>query len=262
MSLSDGVRSRPEANAVIAQLRVVEGDSAGARLSLQGPSFLIGLSPECQHRPRDYSVAEKHCEVLVKETHLAVRDLGSPVGTTLNGLRMTPDCLAKVRQGDRIRVGRSVFEVMIGESQALEHEGATTVAAQRLLQQRLGPPCQLSARERDLVHSRDLAGIPVHRIDLPRITDGTATQTWRRILRGLLDRPGPGRLVLDLRPVLECSVEAVDVLLAFQKRLTASGSAVKVCDVRPAVIQVLKEADIDRLICAALDPTDAVWSQW
>jgi anti-anti-sigma factor len=175
---------------------------------------------------------------------------------------MAPDCLARTRQGDRIGVGGSVYEVMVGEGDRRQGGGTAAAAAERLLQQRLGPRRPLSEWERGLLCTKDLAGIPVHAVGLRRVTDPSETRSWRGILRELANRPCAGRLVLDLRAVHALSVEAVDVLLAFRRRLEAVGSAVKVCDVRPPVLRVLQEAGADRVIPVVPDATEAVWSWW
>jgi anti-anti-sigma regulatory factor len=246
---------------VLAQLKVVQGGLPGAQIALQGPTVMIGHSPRCQVRPAGPSVASEHCEVVVGEGYVAVRDLGSPGGTLLNGLRMAPDCLATARPGDRITVGGSVYEVGFRNDERGDPDSAAATA-ERLLQQRLGARRRLSRGETRLVSTRDLAGIPVHTIGLWSITDPPTTRAWRAILNDLSSRPGVGRLVLDLRAVEACSEEAVDALLAFRRRIEAEGSVVKLCDVRPSVLAVLRQAGADRLIEVYQDASEAVWSRW
>src|SRR5581483_10557363 len=120
-------------------LRIVEGEPRGSMIPLHGPTFVIGHEPGSDWRPKDLTVADRHCELLVGGPRLAIRDLGSPSGTRLNGLRIIPECRAVLRPGDRIQIGETTLEVADGESAVPPEESDdSSLLAIRLLQRRLG----------------------------------------------------------------------------------------------------------------------------
>jgi pSer/pThr/pTyr-binding forkhead associated (FHA) protein len=57
----------------------------------------------------DLTVSSRHCEFLVEEGRLRVRDLGSANGTIVNGLQIESEC--ELTAGDRLLVGHTEIEV-------------------------------------------------------------------------------------------------------------------------------------------------------
>lgn len=92
-------------------LVVRSGRSAGQRIVVRQPVFLIGRAEGCHLRPQSLMVAERHCEITVGEARVSVRDLGSRAGTLVNGQPI--DGARELRGGDRLTVGPLEFEVQL-----------------------------------------------------------------------------------------------------------------------------------------------------
>jgi anti-anti-sigma regulatory factor len=244
-----------------ARLIVVEGRAAGSLVELRGPVFLIGCDPDCHHRPRDPAVAPRHCQLSVGEASLAIRDLGSSQGTYLNGLRIAADCSARVRPGDRIRVGETVYEVALGAGMRGE-EAPTVTIAERFLRRRLGSGPSRPEHARRFVRTYELAGIPFHQVLVRRVVERAAVEIWRGLLCHLADRTEHRRVVLDLRLVVGLSPEAADILVAFYERVRRRGVELKLCEADPSILPVLERAGLLSRIPVCLDPQVAVWSRW
>ena len=154
---------------MVTRLKIVEGKATGESVALHAPRFLIGWSPECHLRPGDDDVAERHCELLIRDGHLALRDLGGSGGTMLNGHRIARQCAARLRSGDRIGVGGAVFELAVGEPARPEEGADDPIAAEaaRLLQRRLGAARRPSETASDRFRTEFIEGIPVHRVRCP-----------------------------------------------------------------------------------------------
>jgi pSer/pThr/pTyr-binding forkhead associated (FHA) protein len=72
--------------------------------------LFVGRSSECHFRPTCPTVSRVHCELIVREGHLAVCDLDSRNGTFVNGERVTVE--RQLSSGDRLGMGKCVFEVV------------------------------------------------------------------------------------------------------------------------------------------------------
>jgi pSer/pThr/pTyr-binding forkhead associated (FHA) protein len=94
-----------------AKLVVRTGKRPGQEVPVRGPTFLIGREEGCHLRPQSPEVGPRHCEILVGEALLAVRDLGSQAGTFVNGQRVAGQ--RELRGGDLLRIGPLLFEVKI-----------------------------------------------------------------------------------------------------------------------------------------------------
>lgn len=92
-------------------LVVRSGRSAGQRIVVRQPVFLIGRAEDCQLRPQSLMVAERHCEITIGEARVSVRDLGSRAGTLVNGQPI--DGSHELRGGDRLTVGPLEFEIQL-----------------------------------------------------------------------------------------------------------------------------------------------------
>ncbi len=92
--------------------------------ALKGPTTVIGRRMDADLRIPISSISRAHCEVVVSEDEVLLRDLDSSNGTFLNDSKVTEAVLSP---GDRIRVGPIVFVVQIdGEPKEI---GLTSVAA-------------------------------------------------------------------------------------------------------------------------------------
>ncbi len=69
--------------------------------------YLVGRSKTCQIRPKNRYVSRKHCAFIHKRQSLLIQDLGSRTGTYVNGERIEPSVALPLKDGDRIRVGKT-----------------------------------------------------------------------------------------------------------------------------------------------------------
>ncbi len=93
------------------KLRVLHGANAGREVKIPVSQFLIGRDDACQLRPRSDLISRKHCVIRIGETGVVVRDLKSRNGTFVNDEKVEGD--RELKLGDRLRVGKVEFEVLI-----------------------------------------------------------------------------------------------------------------------------------------------------
>lgn len=111
LSLGAPAEPGPDVDEVAAQLHVVAGPDAGGVHLLHGGQIHIGRSADADVPLDDPDVSRLHCAVTVTpEGRVAVADLGSTNGTTLDG---TPVGTRAVRfaQGALLRVGESALRL-------------------------------------------------------------------------------------------------------------------------------------------------------
>jgi len=94
------------------RLRVTSGRNADRVVQVVGPKFFIGRAEECQLRPHTDTVSRHHCVLLFESNCILVRDLGSKNGTFVNDKRVQRE--AELKDGDRLRVAQTEFEVHMG----------------------------------------------------------------------------------------------------------------------------------------------------
>ena len=88
---------------------MVEGDTKGKVYDL-GDELTVGRAAGCQVSLADDTfVSQLHARVFRKEGRYFVEDLGSTNGTFLN--RKQVSAPIALRRGDRLQVGKTVFEV-------------------------------------------------------------------------------------------------------------------------------------------------------
>lgn len=90
------------------------GKNVGADVNVRGPRFVIGSAPDCSMRCRSQSISPHHCEILVEDDGIVIRDLYSEAGTFVNEEQV--DHERPLKAGDHIRVGRLKFEVWVDEA--------------------------------------------------------------------------------------------------------------------------------------------------
>ena len=73
------------------------GASEDDAIAVEGPLFRIGRASDCDFRLTDRMVSRYHCELIVHDASIAVRDLRSANGTFVNG--------HPVDEGHRLRDG-------------------------------------------------------------------------------------------------------------------------------------------------------------
>jgi len=91
------------------RLKVVEGDSKGKVYDV-GDELTVGRAAGCQICLADDTfVSQLHARLFRREGRHFVEDLGSTNGTFLN--RKQVSAPIALRKGDRLQVGKTVFEV-------------------------------------------------------------------------------------------------------------------------------------------------------
>jgi len=91
------------------RLRVVEGDSKGKVYDV-GDELTVGRAAGCQISLADDTfVSQLHARLFRRDGRHYVEDLGSTNGTFLN--RKQVSAPIALRRGDRLQVGKTVFEV-------------------------------------------------------------------------------------------------------------------------------------------------------
>jgi len=97
------------------RLTVIEGPEPGRARESRTDRCSIGHHPLNDLVVKDPTVSRFHCEVRVDEGRLRVRDLDSRNGSVVDGV---PAVDAFLRDGSRLRLGRVVVGVSIGEESA------------------------------------------------------------------------------------------------------------------------------------------------
>ncbi len=95
------------------KLKVMAGSHAGTEISVSTDKFLIGRSESCNLRPKSESVSRKHCIMVLRDNRVLVQDLKSRNGTFVNEKRLPPEKAKVLESGDKLRVGKLEFEVLI-----------------------------------------------------------------------------------------------------------------------------------------------------
>ncbi|NQV24692.1 MAG: FHA domain-containing protein [Rhodopirellula sp.] len=72
---------------------------------------VIGRGKDCNLRVLSNDVSRQHCRLVIGESHVAVRDLGSGNGTQLNGQQVEPNVDSSLISGDIVRIGPLVMKV-------------------------------------------------------------------------------------------------------------------------------------------------------
>jgi transcriptional regulator with GAF, ATPase, and Fis domain len=95
------------------KLVALAGPLEGMSFSLAGDEFSVGREPSCQLSIEDRSVSRRHCVITQEGEQFRVRDLESHNGTLINDVPMRERLL---EDGDRIRIGSSLFLFLLSES--------------------------------------------------------------------------------------------------------------------------------------------------
>lgn len=97
-------------------LKVIGGKNDGRIIKIAVPEFVIGRGETAHLRPQSDLISRAHCAVLVQDGRVVLRDMESRNGTFLNEERVVGEVALKI--GDRLRVGRLEFEVLIDHAVA------------------------------------------------------------------------------------------------------------------------------------------------
>ncbi|MEO8699883.1 MAG: sigma 54-interacting transcriptional regulator [Kofleriaceae bacterium] len=86
------------------QLRIVEGIGEGTRHTGIGERTVVGTDPSTDFRLSDPTVSRTHCELVLADGKVLIRDLGSRNGTFVNGVSIVA---AHLSTGSIVRIGRT-----------------------------------------------------------------------------------------------------------------------------------------------------------
>ncbi|MHC4873802.1 MAG: FHA domain-containing protein [Planctomycetota bacterium] len=105
-------------NNLIVNLKVLSGDESGTVFRLTGAGAVIGRSPDADIAlPAEKSLSRKHARVNISDGKVSVIDLGSQNGVFVAD-KKTKD--AELADGNKLRLGKVLFEVSIEPSQQFE----------------------------------------------------------------------------------------------------------------------------------------------
>ena len=97
-------------------LQTVFGKGVDDEVLVTAPDFLIGRSSQCHLRLGCPQVSRTHCELVVRDGHVAIRDLGSTNGTFVNNHRVVDE--RQLLSGDSLGLGMCFFRVIVDELEA------------------------------------------------------------------------------------------------------------------------------------------------
>lgn len=94
------------------QLIVVGPEESGRKFILTEGRHLLGRAPEADLRLSLETVSRRHAIFVVQGDHVTIEDLGSRVGTFVNGRRVVTPCGVPV--GARIVIGGITMKLVKG----------------------------------------------------------------------------------------------------------------------------------------------------
>jgi len=176
-------------------LVMIAGPEIGRHIAIDQPSMTVGRDAGCELPVQMPGVSRRHCEFLMKDGSVGVRDLGSTNGTWVNEKRLVGDLVTALERGDLVHAGGIAFKLVGGGD--LEHEyheavhsmmfldGSTGARNRRFLMDLLGreiPRC--------LRHGRPLSVMILDIDHFKQINDEHGHLAGDDILRGVVDRIG------------------------------------------------------------------------
>jgi two-component system cell cycle response regulator len=105
-------KKQPETSYLV----MIYGEYLGRKYRIERQPILIGRSPNCNIQLVDDCVSRQHCRMIPANNGVIVSDLNSTNGTYIDGVAVHARPL---RDGDRIKVGRSIFKFLTGNN--IEH---------------------------------------------------------------------------------------------------------------------------------------------
>lgn len=91
------------------KLLCVSGIDIGHEFDLSHGTYLIGRGGQCDIIIIDSESSRKHCELIVENNVVSLRDLDSTNGVYLNGRRITEPVV--INNGDSIRIGSTTLQL-------------------------------------------------------------------------------------------------------------------------------------------------------
>lgn len=94
------------------QLVIQTGPAAGKQFDLGGKPLMLGKNPELEISVPDATMAGQHARFENIGGAVFVADLGSGIGTYLNGQRMSPGARYPLRPDDTLQIGATTFQII------------------------------------------------------------------------------------------------------------------------------------------------------
>lgn len=104
-------RARFEVEIMQVLLRKIYGIGAEGELAVTAPDCSIGRSYDCNLRLACPTVSRRHCELVIRDRAVAVRDLNSKNGTFVNGQRVVGEW--PLLPGDKLEIGMCIWQIEI-----------------------------------------------------------------------------------------------------------------------------------------------------
>ena len=120
------------------ELTEIDSSTHQRKIVLDKLPVMIGQGPESSVRLDDHWVSRHHCEISADRGTLVVRDLGSMLGTFVNGLNVTT---ALLMPGDKLTVGITSFMVDY-ERRHSKRSAVRTRSPRRPAEPKVSPPAE------------------------------------------------------------------------------------------------------------------------
>ncbi len=106
-------------------LVVMTGKHKGKRVRLTDAETVIGRDESAKIRVATHEVSRQHCLIIVSESGVLVRDLGSRNGTFVNGMPIAEE--TTLQPGDTLTTGPMTFELEQSEAGKKSLSGLSTI---------------------------------------------------------------------------------------------------------------------------------------
>ncbi len=108
------------------KVELIDGDACRPKIVIDQLPVILGLSPSADICLDDSAIGHYQCMIDQSDGRLMVWDLGTTLGTRVNGVRVSGK--AALGSGDQLTIGRSTFTVQY----PVEHpRGARRTAAKK-----------------------------------------------------------------------------------------------------------------------------------
>ncbi|MDB5389554.1 MAG: Forkhead-associated protein [Planctomycetaceae bacterium] len=91
-------------------LRIANGKSNVRQVRLHADTT-IGRSPDCQLKVASNQISRRHCQIVIRDMSVAIKDLGSANGTFVNGRQIPAEVEVPLTPGTRVALGPLQFSV-------------------------------------------------------------------------------------------------------------------------------------------------------
>ena len=278
------------------KLAVQSGGRIDRAIPLGDEDFLIGRDLSCHFRIDNERVGHRHCRIRhCGGGRVVVEDLNSIHGTLVND---HPIRRHEARDGDRLRVGPTTFVFQIG-APAEDRKGrpgggggggsgggaswigeapdmlVPKAVSHNPLDSNFETPATLSARQilarmtgqldvgdlRKGLRVVEHEGIAVVRLLEDAIVEDEAVRRITQELHNLVET-GRDRVVVNLEPVENMSIQAVGMLAEVRDRCRIAGGRLKLCRLSPPVARALALMNLAGQFEVAADEREAVEGAW